>query len=257
MHVVVAASDGGAPVAPPGRVGGEDSLPRPLESAGGRTELLTTRFYSAFQATAQFCSGGPRGGLFWWIPVARRAYCRRTMRASFAVCTVLLAATSIGGFGLAACGAKPPKEPTITETVADAGPEVPPEPPKPKSLYERLGNKEGISKVVDAFLKNLASNEVVKKRFAKLPKDRLEKLRNNLVEQVCKESGGDCEYAGKSMKDSHKGMKVTEAEWNATVSALKAALDENKVGENEQNDLIAAIAPMKDDIVEVKPKGKK
>jgi hemoglobin len=59
------------------------------------------------------------------------------------------------------------------------------------------------------------------------------------------------------MKDSHKGMKVTEAEWNATVSALKAALDENKVAENEQNDLIAAIAPMKDDIVEVKPKPKK
>ena len=54
------------------------------------------------------------------------------------------------------------------------------------------------------------------------------------------------------------GMKITEAEWNATVSALKAALDENKVGENEQNDLIAALAPMKDDIVEVKPKpGKK
>ena len=54
------------------------------------------------------------------------------------------------------------------------------------------------------------------------------------------------------MKEAHKGMKITEAEWNATVSALKAALDENKVAENEQNDLIAAIAPMKDDIVEGK-----
>jgi hypothetical protein len=41
------------------------------------------------------------------------------------------------------------------------------------------------------------------------------------------------------------------------VSALKAALDESKVGQDEQNDLIAAIAPMKDDIVEVKPKPKK
>ena len=59
------------------------------------------------------------------------------------------------------------------------------------------------------------------------------------------------------MKEAHKGMKITDAEWNATVSALKAALDENKVGENEQNDLIAAIAPMKEDIVEVKAKPKK
>lgn len=182
------------------------------------------------------------------------------MRASLVVCLAFVAATSFSGLGLFACGGKPPpKEPMITETVSDAGPEdaAPPEPPKPKSLYERLGNKEGITKVVDAFLKNMTGNDVVKKRFAKLSKERVEKLRNNMIDQICKESGGDCEYTGKSMKDAHKGMKITEAEWNATVSALKAALDENKVAENEQNDLIAAIAPMKDDIVEVKPKGKK
>lgn len=166
---------------------------------------------------------------------------------------------SLGSIAVACGGKPPPKEPLVQETVSDAGPpEPPPEPPKPKSLFERLGGKEGIGKVVDSFIKNLAGNDVTKKRFAKLPKDRVEKFRNNLVDQVCKESGGDCEYAGKTMKDAHKGMKITDAEWNATVSALKAALDEHKVGENEQNDLIAALAPMKDDIVEVKPKpGKK
>ncbi len=169
-------------------------------------------------------------------------------------------ATGALALGTVACGKKPPpKEPMITETVSDAGPEdaAPPEPPKPKSLYERLGNKEGITKVVDSFIKNLTANDVVKKRFAKLSKEKVEKFRNNLIDQICKESGGDCEYTGKSMKDAHKGMKITEAEWNATVSALKTALDDNKVAENEQNDLIAAIAPMKDDIVEVKPKVKK
>ena len=179
------------------------------------------------------------------------------MRIRLLVCSVVLMAT---GLGLLACGKKPaPKEPTITETVSDAGPEdaAPPEPPKPKSLFDRLGGKEPITKVVDSFIKNVSSNDVTKKRFAKLPKDHAEKLRTHLIEQICHESGGDCEYTGKTMKDAHKGMKITEAEWNATVAALKAALDENKVGENEQNDLIAAIAPMKDDIVEVKPKPKK
>lgn len=179
------------------------------------------------------------------------------MRTRFLVCAVVVLATGLGTF---ACGKKPaPKEPTITETVADAGPEdaAPPEPPKPKSLYERLGGKEAIAKVVDSFIKNVAGNDATKKRFAKLPKERIEKFRENLIAQICKESGGDCEYKGKPMKEAHKGMKITEVEWNATVAALKAALDEHKVGDNEQNDLIAAIAPMKDDIVEVKPKGKK
>ena len=177
------------------------------------------------------------------------------MRIRLLLCSVILGA---GLVSLAACGKKPPpKEPMITETVADAGPEPPPEPPKPKSLFERLGGKEGITKVVDAFINNCVHNDVIKKRFAKLSKDKVEKFRGHLIDQICKESGGECEYTGKSMKDAHKGMKITDAEWNATVSALKAALDENKVAENEQNDLIAAIAPMKEDIVEVKPKGKK
>ena len=178
------------------------------------------------------------------------------MRTRLLVCSVILGTALVG---LVACGKKPPpKEPTITETVSDAGADAADaEPPKPKDLFERLGGKEGITKVVDAFINNVVHNDVIKKRFTKLPKERVEKFRANMIAQICKESGGDCEYTGKSMKEAHKGMKITEPEWNATVSALKAALDENKVGENEQNDLIAAIAPMKDDIVEVKAKPKK
>jgi hemoglobin len=179
------------------------------------------------------------------------------MRIRLLFCSVIVGA---GLVGLAACGKKPPpKEPTITETVSDAGPPdvADAEQPKPKSLYERLGGKEAITKVVDAFINNVSHNDVIKKRFTKLSKEKVEKFRTNLIAQICKETGGDCEYTGKSMKDAHKGMKITEPEWNATVSALKAALDESKVGQDEQNDLIAAIAPMKDDIVEVKPKPKK
>ena len=181
------------------------------------------------------------------------------MRTRLLFCSVVLGGALLS-LGLVACGKKPPpKEPTITETVSDAGAgdAARAEPPAPKSLFERLGGKEGIAKVVDTFIDKLVHNDVVKKRFVKLSKEKVEKLRTNLVAQICKESGGDCEYTGKSMKDAHKGMKINEPEWNATVSALKAALDDNKVGENEQNDLIAAIAPMKDDIVEVKAKPKK
>ncbi len=176
------------------------------------------------------------------------------MRHRLLLGTFLLLAMGLGTF---ACGKKQaPKEPMITETVSDAGVEdsAPPEPPKPKSLFERLGNKEGITKVVDAFLKNALQNDTIKKRFSKLPKDRVEKFRNNFIDLICKESGGDCEYTGKNMKDAHKKMGITDAEWTATLLALKAALDENKVAEGEQNDLVSLLGPMKDDIVEKKKK---
>jgi hemoglobin len=177
------------------------------------------------------------------------------MRTRLLVSTVLV----VLGVAAFACGGKkpPPREPAVTETIADAGPddEEDAEPPPPKSLYERMGGQEAIAKVVDDFTKNLLANDVTKKRFAKIPKERLERFKAQLASQICEASGGDCEYTGKDMKEAHKGMKITNAEWDATVSALKAALDENEVGETEQSDLIAILAPMREDIVD--PKAKK
>jgi truncated hemoglobin YjbI len=51
------------------------------------------------------------------------------------------------------------------------------------------------------------------------------------------------------MKTVHKGMKITEAEWNATVENLVKALDKNNVGAQAKSELLGAIAPLKADIV--------
>lgn len=173
------------------------------------------------------------------------------IRPSVLGCAVFF---GMGAAAFACGGRQPPKEPMVVETIADAGPEDVAQPEPPKSLFERLGGKPAIAAIVDALIKNLTSNDVTKKRFAKIPKDRAEKMRNLMIDRICNDSGGDCEYTGKSMKDAHKGMKITEAEWNATVSALKAALEETQIAENEQNDLVFTFGAMKDDIVEAKPK---
>jgi hemoglobin len=160
-----------------------------------------------------------------------------------------------GALALVACGGKgPPKEPAITETISDAGvPEAaPPEPPAPKSLFERLGGKVAITAVVETFIKNVSADTKINKRFAQTKGARMEKFKQGLIDTICEASGGDCKYTGKTMKDAHKGMKIKEEEWNALLLDLKAALEEHKVGESEQNDLVAALGGMHDDIVEKK-----
>ena len=159
---------------------------------------------------------------------------------------------------IAACGGKkppPPMEPSSTETHADAGTDAAPEdagPPAPKSLYDRLGGKDGIAKIVDSLVKNVTADGDLKKAFAKTTGARADAFKKNLEDLLCESSGGPCKYAGKDMKTAHKGMRIDDKQWDAFVKDLTAALDENQVGDNEKNELFALLAPMHDDIVEKK-----
>ena len=71
----------------------------------------------------------------------------------------------------------------------------------------------------------------------------------NLADQICDATGGPCSYLGRDMKTAHKGMKISEAEWNATVENLVKALDKNNVGARSKSELLGALAPMKAEIV--------
>jgi len=121
--------------------------------------------------------------------------------------------------------------------------------PPPSTLYKRLGGREGISIVVGDFVTNMAADNRVNARFKDMKGPELEKLKSNLADQICDASGGPCSYLGRDMKTVHKGMKITEAEWNATVENLVKALDKNNVGAQTKSELLGALAPMKADIV--------
>jgi len=118
--------------------------------------------------------------------------------------------------------------------------------PKEKSLYDRLGGKDAIKKVVHEFVGIVVKDDRIKKFFAKTNGPKLEGL---LVDQVCEATGGPCKYKGKSMADAHKGMKVTDADFTALVEDLTKALDKFKVPDKEKTELLTALGGMKGDIV--------
>jgi hemoglobin len=117
------------------------------------------------------------------------------------------------------------------------------------TLYQRLGGREGIAMVVGDFVAFAAADTRVNARFKDLKPPDVEKLKSHIADQVCEAAGGPCAYLGRDMKTSHAGMKITEAEWNATVEDLVKALDKNKVPEKEKQELLGLLAPMKKDIV--------
>ena len=115
-----------------------------------------------------------------------------------------------------------------------------------KSLYDRLGGRPAITVVVDDFIGNVAGDTRINQRFATAD---IPRLKTMLVNQICQTSGGPCTYTGASMKDAHKGMKITDAEFGALVDDLVKSLDKFKVGAQEKNELLGALGGMKPDIV--------
>src|SRR6476619_8670851 len=120
---------------------------------------------------------------------------------------------------------------------------------KGKSLYERLGGKDSITAVVNTFVAKVGGDKRINGYFASTD---LTKLKRHLVNQICEASGGPCKYTGRTMKQNHAGMGVTDRAFGALVEDLVAALDHHTVGKAEKDDLLAVLGPMKGDIVEQK-----
>lgn len=133
----------------------------------------------------------------------------------------------------------------------------------PPTLYERLtardflpggaertvAGRDALALVVDDFVANVVADGRINERFKALKPPEVNRLKSNLADQLCQASGGPCSYLGRDMKTAHAGMKITDAEWNATVEALVKALDRRKVPEKEKGELLGALGPLRGDIV--------
>jgi hemoglobin len=124
---------------------------------------------------------------------------------------------------------------------------------QPASLWERLGGEAKVKKVVDDFV-DLAANDP-KVNFTRTGKFKLEpaavaKLKKDLVAFISAATGGPLKYPGKSMKEVHAGMGITDAEFNASAADLKRALEMNEVGPAEINQLLQIVGTTRKDIVE-------
>jgi hemoglobin len=130
------------------------------------------------------------------------------------------------------------------------------EAPKPKSLFERLGGKAAIEKVTDDLLAIIKDDKRIKAQFAKVfaDKKKAEVVRNNIVDFLCKATGGDCEYKGKDMKETHKTMKIKDADFDAFMEDAGKALDKNNVAAAEKDEVVKALEATRADVVNVAAK---
>lgn len=116
-----------------------------------------------------------------------------------------------------------------------------------RSLYERLGGTPAITAVVEEFVTMTGSDPRISMFFTNAD---IPKLKATMVEHICSITGGPCEYKGKSMKESHTGMKVREEHFDAFMDDLGKTLDKLNVPAREKGEVLAAFEGMRADVVE-------
>ncbi|HEY0395634.1 MAG TPA: group 1 truncated hemoglobin [Candidatus Elarobacter sp.] len=117
------------------------------------------------------------------------------------------------------------------------------------TLYQRLGGYDALAGVTDDFIGRLVTDPKLKRFFGGVSDNSKGRIRQLVLDQLCAATGGPCVYIGRDMKTSHKGLGITEDDWQAAVADLVQTLNKFKVGTAEQRDLAAALGTIKADIV--------
>ena len=119
--------------------------------------------------------------------------------------------------------------------------------PTAKSLYERIGGREKVKAIVEDIWNNNSKNPIVKDRFAGSDPSYVKK---RVFEIFAVATGStDVEYKGMDMKSAHKGMNISEMEFNAVVDDVLAACEMHKVAQQERNEVLAILWSVRKDIV--------
>jgi len=124
-------------------------------------------------------------------------------------------------------------------------------PDQAKTLYERLGGYDAIAAVADDLLSRLESDAQLGRFWANRGDDGIAREKQLLVDYLCASAGGPLLYMGRDMLTSHKGMGVTESDWQILITHLKTTLGGFQVPQQEQDDVLAFIDTTKADIVGV------
>ena len=117
------------------------------------------------------------------------------------------------------------------------------------TLYERLGRRDGITRITRSLIKNHLANPLVKARYE--ASENIQRVEQRAIEFFCAGSGGPEAYTGKDMLATHRGMNISEQEFVSVVDDAMAALASNGIEMDTRNEVLAILWSLKGDVIRV------
>jgi hemoglobin len=123
----------------------------------------------------------------------------------------------------------------------------------PSALFERLGSREGIYRLMSASIDSLHGNEQLNRQNPRLAqvKGRTDPLvfKQRVTDFICGITGGPCKYEGRSMRDSHADLGISEGDWRVFVDDFIRVMDDFRIPKLDQHELLMLMDRSKADIL--------
>lgn len=120
-----------------------------------------------------------------------------------------------------------------------------PLPAAANQLYHELGGQPTVERITHELLDRILVNEKISFLFEDTNR---EELHEKIVNQICMETGGPCDYEGLDMIEAHSGMDIKYSEFDVFVSDFIDAMKAAEVPYRLQNRVLVVFAPMREDI---------
>lgn len=120
-----------------------------------------------------------------------------------------------------------------------------------KSLFDRLGGAQGITKIVDDVVEAHMNNPAIKVRFLpyKEQPEQVAVIKRHTIEFFSAGSGAPVEYTGKDMTSSHTGMNISAAEYMAAMDDILQVLTQHNIDEESKKEVLAILWSLKEMIM--------
>jgi len=117
------------------------------------------------------------------------------------------------------------------------------------SIYEQIGGAEALEQVVADFYERVLADPELAGFFAGA---NMTRLKGRQVEFFAAALGGPEPYTGASMRDIHRGRGISRQQFNLVAAYLSESLAAAGVPARTVQRIMAAIAPLADDIATAK-----
>lgn len=118
------------------------------------------------------------------------------------------------------------------------------------TLYSRLGGYDAICAVADNLLPRLVADDQLGRFWAHRGDDGIKREKQLLIDFLCASAGGPMYYTGRDMVTSHRGMGISESDWQRFIRHVEDTLAHFELADAERNDVLAFIESTKADILE-------